>query len=619
MKWQKKALVTVLAYLCLAGFARAGEIHQGADSLAAYEKQTAMIPMRDGMRLYTEIYRPSDAKEALPLIMLRTPYGINRRFDYQKLSYLRELVAEQYIFVYQDIRGRHQSEGQFVMLRPVHDKQKQSSIDEASDTYDSIDWLLKNVPENNGRVGMLGVSYDGWLTAMALIDPHPAMKAASPQASPADMYIGDDFHHNGAFRLSYGFEYVVMMESSKTQSRFDFNRYDTYEWYLTLGALSNVTDKLPLGKLPTWQNFVNHPNYDAFWKEQAFKADIERVQVATLNVAGWWDQEDFYGPLHIYKLLEARDKDGVNFLAVGPWNHGGWARKGDKLGNIDFGSATGDAYREQIQAPFFAFYLKDKGQFDVSEARTFRTGDNEWVSHAHWPPRNNVAKKPLYFHVNGRLSFEAPAADTKDGFDAFVSDPDKPVPYRKRPVEPTYYPKGSGWSVWQTEDQRFVHLRPDVLSWETETLAEDVTVSGEVIAQLFASTTGSAADWIVKLIDVYPEEVESDHRMGGYQFMVAGDVLRARYRNSFEKPEPIKPNEIIAYKVDLRGHDHTFKKGHKIMVQVQSTWFPVIDRNPQKYVDNIFKASEDDFQAETHRIYHSASKASHIMLPVVSE
>lgn len=589
------------------------------DSLQTFEKQSAMITMRDGVQLNTEIYVPTNASEALPIILLRTPYGIAGRFDGNRRSYLKELAADGYIFAYQDIRGRHKSEGQFVMLRSVRDKNEPKAIDEASDTYDSIEWLLKNVPNNNGRVGMLGISYGGWLTAMAIIDPHPALKAASPQASPADMYIGDDFHHNGAFRLSYGFEYVVMMESSKTQSRFDFDRYDTYEWYLNLGPLSNVTEKLPLGQLPTWQDFVNHPNYDTFWQRQAFKPKFDKLTVPTLNVAGWWDQEDFYGPLQIYKLLEEKDTDEINHFVSGPWNHGGWAGEGRTLGNIDFGSASGLYFREKIQAPFFAWFLKDKGTRDLAEAHTFRSGENAWVSHDNWPPKKNVAMRNLYFHANGMLSFEPPQKNVAKQFDSYVSDPANPVPYRKRPVEPTYYPKGSGWRAWQTEDQRFVHHRPDVLSWETETLQEDVVVSGEVVAHLFASTSGSDSDWIVKLIDIFPEDVPEDHKMGGYQLMVAGDVLRGRYRNSFEKPQPVEPNKVEEYAVDLRGHDHAFKKGHKIMVQVQSTWFPVIDRNPQKYVDNIFKASAADFQPATQRIFRSQSQPSHIRLPVVGE
>ena len=589
------------------------------DAVVTFENHSVMIRMRDGVRLNTEIYAPVQASEALPLILLRTPYGIEGRFDRNRRSYLKELVDDGYIFVYQDIRGRYKSDGRFVMLRPVRDKTDPKAVDEASDTYDTIEWLLKNVPNNNGRAGIMGISYGGWLAAMAIIDPHPALKAASPQAPPADMYIGDDFHHNGAFRLSYGFEYVVRMESSKTQSYFDFDRYDTYEWYLNLGPLSNATEKLMLGRLPTWQDFVDHPNYDDFWQRQSFKPKFDKLTVPTLNVAGWWDQEDFYGPLQIYKLLEEKDPDEINYFVAGPWNHGGWREEGRTLGDIDFGSATGLYFREKVQAPFFAYFLKDKGSGDFAEAHTFRSGENAWVSYENWPPKRNVMMRNLYFRANGSLSFDQPQKDAEEQFDSYVSDPANPVPYRKRPIEPTYYPKGSGWKVWQVEDQRFVHHRPDVLSWETETLQEDVVVSGDIAAHLFASTSGSDSDWIVKLIDVFPEDFPDDYKMGGYQLMVAGDVLRARYRNSFENPEPVEPDKIEEYAIDLRGHDHAFKKGHKIMVQVQSTWFPVIDRNPQNYVANIFKACAADFQLATQRVFRSKSRPSHIRLPVIAE
>jgi len=590
------------------------------DSLQTFENITAMIEMRDDVRLNTEIYIPKDLQESLPIILLRTPYGIEGRFERKRQVSLKEMIEEGYIFVFQDIRGRCKSEGKFVMLRPTRGKKALKAIDESTDTYDTIEWLLKNVPQNNGRVGVMGISYGGWLTAMALIDPHPALKAASPQASPADMFIGDDFHHNGAFRLSYGFEYVVRMETSKYQTVFEFDKYDTYEWYLNLGALPNANTKYLHGTLPTWNDFVAHPNYDQFWQKQAFKPEFDRLAVPTLNIAGWWDQEDFYGPLKIYELLEEKDAGSMNHLIVGPWNHGGWARSdGSKLGNINFESETSKYFRENIQAPWFAFFLKDKGKIDLPEAYTFRTGANDWVLHDYWPPRKNVAERKLYFHVDGRLSFNPPQKNDKRQFDSYVSDPANPVPYRKRPIEPTYYPKGSGWSVWQTEDQRFVHHRPDVLSWETETLEEDVVVSGKIIAHLYASTSGTDSDWIVKLIDVYPEVYTEDHKMGGYQLMIACDVLRGRFRRSFSKPEPTVPNKIEKHIIDLRGHDHTFKKGHKIMVQVQSTWFPVIDRNPQNYIDNIFQATESDFRSATQRVFRSKRFPSHINLPIVME
>jgi putative CocE/NonD family hydrolase len=594
-----------------------------ADSSPVYEKTAVLIPMRDGVRLNTvftrrRVWRP------LPFLMKRSPYGIGDGVSPDALSNpqssLKEFADEGYIFVFQDIRGRYKSEGSFVMMRNPRDKNDPKSIDESTDAYDTIEWLLKNVPNNNGRVGIFGVSYDGWLTAMAMLDPHPALKAVSPQASPADMFLGDDFHHNGAFRLSYGFEYATMMETSNINTNFSFDQYDTYEWYLDLGALSNVNAKHLHGKIPTWNDFVAHPNSDAFWQKQAFAPYLNQVTVPTLNVAGWWDQEDFYGPLKIYELLEKHDAKNMNYLVVGPWNHGGWNRsEGNKLGQIDFESATSKHFREKIQGPWFAYFLKDKGKPELSEAHTFQTGSNTWQAYEQWPPRRNVAERILYFHRDGHLSFDSPQKAGDQEFDSYVSDPRHPVPYRPRPIEPTYYPAGSGWYTWLLEDQRFAHQRPDVLSWESEPLPEEVSVAGNVVAQLFASTSGTDSDWIVKLIDVYPENYEKDLKMSGYQLMIANEVLRSRFRQSFEKPEPIAPNQINEYVIDLHGVNHRFRPGHRMMVQVQSTWFPVIDRNPQKYVANIFLAKDSDYQAATQKVLRSQRFPSHVKVPVVAQ
>jgi putative CocE/NonD family hydrolase len=573
-----------------------------------------MIPMRDGVRLYTQVYSAIRPTEKLPILLLRTPYGLGDLKPEQLVSSLPELAEEGFIFVRQDIRGRFKSEGEFVMLRQPRDSKDKKAIDESTDTYDTIEWLLANVPNNSGRVGMAGTSYGAWLTVMGMLDPHPALKAVVQQASPADMWIGDDFHHNGAFRLSYGFEYAYMMESSKEIADVSavIDRYDAYEWYLDLGPLSNASAKLQ-GKIPTWSDFVNHPDYDSFWKRQAFAPWLNRVTVPTLNVAGWWDQEDFYGPIKIYELLEAHDTGKQNFLVVGPWNHGGWSRgEGRKLGNIDFGSATAEYYRRNILTSFFAYYLKGKGNQARPEALVFRTGANEWVGHDEWPPKRNVLDRRLYFHANGKLSFEPPSAGSRDAFDSYVSDPANPVPYRKRPIE-----LRSGWTTWLVEDQRFVHRRPDVLSWTSEPLTDDVIVSGKIVANLFASTTGTDSDWIVKLIDVYPEKYEPDPKMGGYQLMIAGDVFRGRYRKSFEKSEPIPANTVQHYKIGFPANDHVFKRGHRIMVQVQSSWFPVIDRNPQRFIPNIFLAKESDFQPATQRVFRSGKEASYIAVPVV--
>jgi len=587
------------------------------DTGLVYDRDSAMIPMRDGVRLHAILYRPRGDTTALPLILLRTPYGVDAAGG-MLTTYLLQLARDRYIFAFEDIRGRFKSEGRFVMQRSPRDPKDPKGIDEASDAYDTMDWLVKRVAHNNGRVGMLGISYDGWLTAMALLDPHPAFKAASPQASPADMFLGDDFHHNGAFRLSYGFEYAAMMETTDTANfHFDFDRFDTYEWYLALGPLASVNDRYLHGKIPTWNDFVAHPNYDDFWKRQTIVPYLTHdVSVPTLNVAGWWDQEDFYGPVAIYQALERHDPRHLNFLVVGPWNHGGWAGlTGRMLGAIDFDSATALQFRERIQAPFFAYYLKDRGNLQQPEAVTWESGANTWRRFDHWPPREAEAKH-LYFRADGRLSFEAPR-DTGKAYDQYVSDPAHPVPYRNRPVEPTYYPKGSGWYTWLLQDQRFVQNRPDVLSWETEALTEDIVVAGDITAHLFASTTGSDADWIVKLIDVYPEDDARNWKQGGYELMVANDVFRGRFRKSFERPEALTPGKVEEFTVDLHTQDYRFQKGHRIMVQVQSSWFPIIDRNPQIFVPNIFAAKASDYRAQTHRIWRTARYPSSVSVGVL--
>jgi putative CocE/NonD family hydrolase len=584
-----------------------------------YVRTEVMVPMRDGVKLHTLYYVPKHASGKLPIILTRTPYGIDQRFGGNLRSYYAAFASEGYIFAYQDIRGRYGSEGTFVMQRPPAHLTDRKAVDESTDAYDTINWLVKHVPGNNGRVGMLGISYPGWTTAMALIDPHPALKAASPQASPADMWMGDDFHHQGAFRLSYGFEYAVLTEAADTNSNFSFDRYDTYDWYLELGPLSNVNDSILHGKLPTWNDFVAHPDYDQFWKRQTIAPYLTKVTVPTLNVAGWWDQEDFYGPIRIYRAMEPHDTKNLSRLVVGPWNHGGWAGgPGQKLGNIDFGSATGEFFRDSVQAPFFAYYLKDKGEMTLPEALTFESGAGKWVRNDAWPVQQGVKKANLYFHANGALSFEPPAASA-DSVDAYVSDPAHPVPYRQRPIEPTYFPGGSGWYTWLTQDQRFASSRPDVLTWETGPLTEDVVIRGDITAHLFASTTGQDADWVVKLIDVYPEHYEPDPKLGGYQFMIANDVLRGRYRDNWSTPSAIPADSVVAYTVDLHTQDYRFLKGHRIMVQVQSSWFPIIDRNPQTWVPSIFKAKAGDYQAQTHRVYRSPKYPSHVTVDRVEQ
>jgi len=539
--------------------------------------------------------------------------------------YDEPLVNDGYIFVWQNIRGRFKSEGTFVMQRPPRDKSNSKSIDEGTDAYDTIDWLIKNVPNNNGKVGMRGTSYPGWLVTQALLEPHPALKAVSEQASPDDMFTNDDFHHNGAFRLSYGFEYAALLETSKEKNtNFEFDQYDTYSWYLSLGALSNANARYFHDKLPTWDDFVAHPNHD-FWKQEAVTTYLKHTTVPNLNVAGWYDQEDFVGPTRIYAALEQTDTEHLNYFVAGPWNHGGWSGDtGRKLGDIDWGSDTARYFRAHVLAPWFAHWLHDRPLVQP-EAITFQTGTNIWQSYDEWPPKKGVTEKKLYLRGDGKLSFDAPGDE--DASESYISDPANPVPYRNRPITPTY--PGPAWTTWLVQDQRFVNHRPDVLTWQTDPLKEDVTVTGDIIADLFASTTGSDSDWVVKLIDVYPDDyqkITEDEAgsgagpvLNGYQLMIADDILRGRYRNSLETPEAITPDKVTEYKIDLHPNDHVFLKGHRIMVQVQSTWFPVYDRNPQKFVENIYKATDADYVKATQKIYRSKDAASSIVLPVVAK
>jgi putative CocE/NonD family hydrolase len=591
-----------------------------SDYSTRFDKTEVMIPMRDGIRLHTEIYTPKDATQPLPIIFERTPYGISASNNgYSRmLSRYNSMMPDGYIFAFQDIRGRYASEGKFVMLRPIHDPADPKGVDESTDTYDTIDWLIKNVPRNNGRVGLDGISYDGFLVTMGMINPHPALKAVSEQACMGDTFLGDDFFHNGAFRLSYAFEYSALLETSNENYSFSFDRFDLYDWYLRLGALPNANAKYFHGSIPTWNDFIAHPNYDDFWKHHAVAYGLKEPTVPNLNVAGWWDQEDFYGPTALYERLEKLDTHNRNYLVAGPWNHGGWGRgAGSNLDDISFGSDTGLYFRQNIEAPWFAFWLKDKGKLPLKEALLFQTGSDIWTAFDSWPPREAQTRN-LYFREDGKLSFDAPQTATAETFDSYLSDPAHPVPNRHRPVDMTYPEDHPGsWYTWLVQDQRFVDQRPDVLTWQTDALSEDVTLAGKVTAKLFASTTGSDSDWIVKLIDVYPEKVASDWKLSGYELMIADEIFRGRFRNSFEKPEPITPGEVTHFTIDLHTANHVFKKGHRIMVQVQSTWFPLYDRNPQKFVPNIFEAKESDYQKATQHIYRSNRFPSSVEISVL--
>ena len=596
-----------------------------------FKLQEVMIPVRDGVHLQTAILTPADQKGPLPILFRRTPYGVPEKPPEQIPPSFKELVQDGYIFVFQNLRGRFKSEGVFSLSSWV-DLNDPKATNETTDAYDSIDWLVKNVPNNNGRVGMFGVSYDGLTTALTLLHPHPALMAISEQASPVDQWMNDDDHRYGALRESYDFEYAVMEQADKNKNtHFDFETYDTYQWYLDLGPLSNINAKYLHGSIPYWNSSVEHPDYDDFWKKEAWVSQLHASTVPNLNVAGFWDQEDPWGPWQIFRHAEESDPQHTNFIVAGPWFHGEWQTpKGDSIGIIPFGGhETAREFRENIQAPFFRYYLHGQGEKPAWKANTFQSGSNTWHTYAVWPPKEAKPTR-LYLHADGTLSFTAPgAAKTDPPYREYISDPANPVPYRQRPISPTY--PGGDWRTWEVADQRFVDHRPDVLSFVGAPLDHDLTVTGPLAANLFATTTGTDSDFVVKLIDVFPENVQKNswsleegpkpsqygQSLNGYELPVAMEVRRGRYLVSYEKPSPLVANKPAEWNIPLRDHDYVFLKGHRIMVQVQSTWFPVIDRNPQKFVPSIYQVAASDFVPATQRIYCSPDMPSHLVLPIM--
>ena len=591
-----------------------------------------MIPMRDGVRLQTVILTPVDQKGPLPILLSRTPYGVRDKAPDKMPASIKELAQDGYIFVSQNLRGRFKSEGVFNLSSWV-DLNDPKATNETTDAYDTIDWLVKNVPNNNGKVGIFGVSYSGLTAGLTLLHLHPALKAVSEQASPADQWMNDDDHRYGALRESYDFEYAVMEQADKQKNtHFDFDIYDTYEWYLNLGPLSNINSKYLHGSIPYWNSTIDHPDYDDFWKREAWVNQLHYSTVPNLNVAGFWDQEDPWGPWKIFRNAEQNDPDHTNVIVAGPWNHGQWqAEKAESLGIVSNGGHnTSLEFREKIEAPFFRYYLHGEGEKPAWQAMTFQPGSNTWRTYATWPP---AEAKPtnLYLHTDGTLSFTAPTAASggSKGYREYVSDPANPVPYRERPISPTY-PAGD-WRNWEVADQRFVDNRPDVLTFVSAPLDHDLTITGELAARLFASTSGTDSDVVLKLIDVYPQNAQKNswdpdkgpdpghyaQSLNGYELPVAMEVRRGRYLKSFEKPEPLQANTPTEWDIPLRDHDYVFLKGHRIMVQIQSTWFPVIDRNPQKFVPSIYQATATDFVPSTQRIYSTPSMPSHIILPVM--
>lgn len=592
------------------------------DSIAWYKKSEMMIPMRDGIKLHTVIFSPVDARRPSPILLQRTPYGTPgggiANDSALAVSLFGKnygsLMAEGYFLVMQDIRGKYKSEGTMQIHQPLIHLINKNAVDESTDTYDTIDWLIKNLKGNNGKAGIFGISYPGWLALVGAVDPHPALKASSEQACMGDLFLGDDFHHNGAFRLSYGMEYTYEVENDKTtDSDFPFPQFDLFDWYLKMGSLKNVNEKYFHGKIPTWNNFVQHPHYDSLWQKNSPLNYVDYAQIPQLHVGGYYDQEDINGPQLMYAHMEKKDKANYNHIVLGPWNHGQWARgKADSLGKIGFESNTAEWFQE-LQKKWFDYWLKGKGDGKFEEAYCFQTGSNQWKTYGSWPPKETTIKK-LYANTGSRCSFTKPTA-AKD-FVSYTSDPAQPVPYRTAPIEATYGP-GSRWNQWHVEDQRFVYSRPDVVSFVMDSLTEELTVTGKILAHLFASTSGTDADWVVKLIDVYPDFDTKSLTMSGYQLPVAMEVFRGRYRKSFSSPSPLIPNKPEEFVIDLHDINHTFKKGHRLMIQVQSTWFPVIDRNPQKYIPNIFEAKETDFIKAAQHIYFSAQFPTYIALPVM--
>jgi uncharacterized protein len=589
-----------------------------------YTKYEYLIPMRDGVHLFTAVYAPKDNATNYPIWLNRTPYGI-RPYGVDSypnpFSSMRHYAREKFIFAYQDVRGRNGSEGEFVHMRPIQPvKSGPGDVDESTDAWDTIDWLVKHVPNNNGRVGLSGISYPGFYSACGAIDSHPALKAVSPQVPIADWFIGDDFHHNGAFYLPHafgflsGFGQTLEKPTRENPKPFDYETPDGYQFFLHLGSLANVDPLYFKGKIVFWDDLMAHGRYDDFWQARNLRPHLVKVHAAVLTVGGWFDAEDLFGALHVYQGIEQRNPGIVNTLVMGPWSHGQWhADEARRLGLVDFHANTAEYFQQHIELPFFKHFLKGDTNLDLPEASVFETGTCQWRRYDAWPPPRTVTKS-LYFHPHGRLSFDPPS-EGQDAFDEYVSDPDKPVPYIPN------------IAVGMTrehmlDDQRFASTRPDVLVYQTEVLTEDLALAGPITASLHVSTTGTDSDWVVKLIDVYPGDYPNPEpnpagvQMGGYQQLVRGEVMRGKFRDSYEKPRPFEPGRVAKVEWVLPDVCHTFRRGHRAMVQVQSSWFPLVDRNPQTYGD-IYHAKPEDFHKATQRIYRAGSAPSFVRVSLL--
>jgi uncharacterized protein len=632
------ALSTVIAVASATAFAAATlavalRAQQEYDVKAHYVKRELFIPMRDGVKLFTIVYAPRDTTRAYPLLMTRTAYGIA---PYGADQYRRDLgpnnefAKEGYIFVYQDTRGKFKSEGEFVHHVPY--VRGSSKPNESTDTYDTIDWLVKNIANNNGRVGQWGISWAGWEVSQGMIDAHPALKASSPQAPPQDQFFGDDYHSGGAYQLMYGFSWMStnararVAPSERPVERFDYGTPDGYRFFLDLGAAANAR-KYFADEVPTWNDHMTHATYDDYWQARNVPKDLVGISHPVLIVAAWFDAQDFWGPFRMYRAMRAQNPANKTTLVVGPWLHGGWARgAGNTLGHIDFASSTAQRYRTDIELPFFNFYLKDKpppkgaayagaAGLKLPAAIAFETGANRWHDLDGWPPKMAQPRR-MYLQAGGRLSFSPPTEAPDDGFDAYVSDPRKPVPYSAEVTTTEGH-------LFMVEDQRFAANRPDVLVYETDPLVDDLTIAGPVDVDLTVATTGTDGDWVVKLIDVYPGDAPDPQpnpekvRMGGFQMLLTGDILRAKFRNSMSAPEPMIPHQPTRLHFTLGDRFHTFRKRHRVMVQVQSSWFPMFDRNPQTFVD-IYHAKDADYRKAEHRVFRASSLPSFLTLPVLA-
>jgi uncharacterized protein len=601
-----------------------------------YARREVMVPMRDGTKLHTVILIPKGAKKA-PILLTRTPYNATELTTHSHSSHLgpslngydnaHEVILEGgYIRVVQDIRGKYGSEGDYVMTRPLHGPLNPTSVDHATDTYDTIDWLVKNIPESNGKVGILGISYDGFLPLMALINPHPALKVAVPMNPMVDGWMGDDWFHNGAFREE-NMPYIYEQQGTrKNEQHWWISNYDDYDMYLQAGSAGELARRHGLQQMGFWNKLVAHPSYDSWWQQQAMDKILaaQPLKVPTMLVHSLWDQEDIYGAPAVYKALKPKDTaNNMVFLVMGPWHHGGEIGDGSSLGTLKFGSDTGLYFRREILAPFLAQYLKDGApKSDTATVTAFETGTNTWRRLSSWPsgcPSGCTVKRtPLYLNAGLKLSLTAPSASDGAPYDEYVSDPAKPIPFSGRPSHPMGFANNVPWANWLVDDQREVASRPDVLVFVSDTLTSPMKISGQPIANLVASTSGTDSDWIVKLIDLYPDEVGAQEEMGGYELMISADIFRGRYRESLENPKAIASDAPLLYHFALPTANHVFLPGHRIMVQIQSTWFPLYDRNPQTFVPNIFLAKPSDYRKATQRIYHAPGQATFIDLPLVA-